>query len=147
MCTYLILAVSWCTDWNWSHQCYSIIHTINTDQYRINCYISIISVIRDREPLNNKMSLCSVTLLSGLFQQTASTSSVRPTASLRGWRLQSKKTRTLERLWGNSRKDQKQYRCCSLAKRWLWILAINNKNNGLVYSIPVLSKWKALLPK
>ncbi|XP_022619043.1 ras-related protein Rab-7L1-like isoform X2 [Seriola dumerili] len=40
----------------------------------------------------------SVTSLSGLCQQTASTDSVRLTASLRGWRPQSKTTRTLERL-------------------------------------------------
>lgn len=47
--------------------------------------------------------VCSVTCLSELCQLTALIDSVRPTASLPGWRPQSRRTRTLEKLWGNLR--------------------------------------------
>lgn len=58
-------------------------------------------------PVTVGLSLCSVTWLSGLCQQTASTSSARPTALLHGWRHPSRRTRTLKRLWGDSRGEKK----------------------------------------
>lgn len=61
-------------------------------------------------PLSLSLSLCSVTSLSGSCPQTASTGSVRPTASLPGWRFRSKRTRTLVKLWGNKNNNKRNLR-------------------------------------
>lgn len=60
-----------------------------------------------------RLSLCSVIYLSGSSQQTASTGSVRPTASSRGWRFPLRTTRTSERRWGNWRTLEEEVIWCN----------------------------------